>query len=51
MFLVIFGCSTLLNTVVELVEGESPQEFESVCHSHKSLDSTIRGNNMIIPKG
>ena len=25
----------------EGVEGESPQEFECVCHSHKSLDSTI----------
>lgn len=37
--------------LLELVEGESPQEFECVCHSHKSLDSTIRGNNMIIPKG
>lgn len=37
--------------LLELVEGESPQEFESVGHSHKSLDSTIRGNNMIIPKG
>ena len=29
--------------LLELVEGESPQEFECVCHSHKSLDSTIRG--------
>ena len=37
--------------LLELVEGESPQEFECVCHSHKIWDSTIRGNNMIIPKG
>ena len=51
MFLVIFGCSTLLNTLLKLVEGEGPQEFECVCHSHKYLDSTIRGNNIIIPGG
>lgn len=37
--------------LLELVEGESPQEFECVCHSHKSLDLTIRENNIIIPKG
>ena len=36
--------------LLELVEGEGPQEFECVCHSYKYLDSTIRGNNMIIPK-
>jgi len=37
--------------LLELVEGEGPQEFECVCHSHKYLDSTIRGNNIIIPGG
>lgn len=33
--------------LLKLVEGKGPQKFESVCHSHKSLDSTIRGNNII----
>lgn len=37
--------------LLELVEGEGPQEFECVCHSCKRLDSTIRGNNIIIPGG
>lgn len=37
--------------LLELVEGEGPQEFECVGHGHTSLDSTIRGNNRIIPGG
>ena len=36
--------------LLELVESEGPQEFECVCHSHKILDSTIRGNNIISPE-
>lgn len=36
--------------LLKFVKGESPQEFECVCHSHKSLDSTIRGNNILSPK-
>lgn len=36
--------------LLELVEGEGPQEFECVGHSHKSLDSTIRGNNILSPE-
>lgn len=37
--------------LLELVEGESPQEFECVCHGHKFEIRQYRGNNMIIPKG
>ena len=36
--------------LLELVEGESPQEFECVCHSHKFEIRQYRGNNMISPK-
>ena len=34
----------------ELVEGECPQEFERVVHSHRFIRFDNMGNNMICPK-
>lgn len=36
--------------LLELVEGERPQEFERVVHSHGFIRFDNMGNNMICPK-